>query len=124
AGERASARIDKSAATRLTIDVPVSAAKNAGHYRAFAEVWGRDSAGNDVPVAWVGGMVTPAKGKLGFGFDERWVAKAGAQAPFELRNLRIEHPDHFVTVASAQRMALDLPAPRTRMKAGEVVVDE
>lgn len=125
AGERAFAGIAKSGGqTRLSIDIPVSAAKNAGHYRSFAEVWGRDAAGNEVPVAWVGGMVTPAKGKLGLGFDERWVAKAGAQGPFELRNLRIEDPDHFVTVASAKRMDLSLPPLRTGAKAGEILVDE
>ena len=125
AGERASAGIAKGGGdTRLSIDIPVTAAKNAGHYRTFAEVWGKDAAGNDMPVAWVGGMVTPAEGKLGLGFDERWVAKAGAQGPFELRNLRIENPDHFVTVASAKRMDLTLPPLRTRAKAGEIVVDE
>lgn len=123
-GERATASFAKNGETRLSIEIPVSAAKSSGHYRTFAEVWGRDGLGNAMPVAWVGGMVTPAKGKLGIGFDERWVAKAGAQGPFELRNLRIEDPDHFVTVASAQSMDLNLPSLRTRAKAGDIVVDD
>lgn len=124
AGSRASAVAAKSATPRLTINIPVTAPKNASHYRSYAEVWGHDAAGNAVPVAWVGGMVTPQSGKFGLGFDERWVAKSGAQAPFELRNLRIEDPDTSVTIASAQRMALTLPALRVRAKAGDIEIDE
>lgn len=124
AGSRASAVAAKSATPRLTINIPVTAPKNASHYRSYAEVWGHDAAGNAVPVAWVGGMVTPQSGKFGLGFDERWVAKSGAQAPFELRNLRIEDPDTSVTIASAQRMALSLPPLRVRAKAGDIEIDE
>lgn len=124
AGSRATAVAAKSATPRLTIHIPVTAPKNASHYRSYAEVWGRDARGNEVPVAWVGGMVTPDAGKFGLGFDERWVAKSGAQAPFELRNLRIEDPDTSVTIASADRMALSLPTLRVRAKAGDIVIDE
>ena len=102
--------------TRLQINLPVSAEKSDAHYRAYGEVWGQDKSGKSIPVAWIGGMVSPKNGALGLGFDERWVARAGAQAPFELRNLRIEDPDHFVTIASAKRLELGLPAQR--LKAG------
>ncbi len=124
AGSRATAVAAKSATPRLTINIPVTAPKNASHYRSYAEVWGRDAHGKAVPVAWVGGMVTPAKGNFGLGFDERWIAKSGAQAPFELRNLRIEDPDTSVTIASSARMALSLPALRVRTKAADIVIDE
>lgn len=123
-GNRARATQAKAAGSRLAINIPVSAAKSDAHYRGYAEVWGRDGKGDAVPVAWVGGMVAVEGGQLDFGFDERWVAKASAQGPFELRNLRIEDPDSFVTVASAKRMALDMPQLRTRQKAADVVVDE
>ena len=122
--DRASADIAKNGASRLSIRIPVEAAKHSGHYRSYAEVWGTDAAGKALPVAWVGGMVTPDNGGLELGFDERWVAKAGAQGPFELRNLRIEDPDSSVTIASAKRMDLTLPALRTRAKGGQIVVDE
>jgi hypothetical protein len=109
---------------RLTIDIPVTAQKRGQHYRAYAQVWGTDKRGNATAVAWLGGMATPADGKLSLGFDERWIARAGVRAPFELRNLRIEDPDHFVTVASAERLALALPAIRTKLKPGDVVIDD
>lgn len=124
AGSRATATAAKSATPRLTINIPVTAPKNASHYRSYAEVWGRDARGNEVPVAWVGGMVTPEAGKFGLGFDERWIAKSGAQAPFELRNLRIEDPDTSVTIASSARMGLSLPALRVRAKAADIEIDE
>ena len=95
---------------RLAISLPVSSDKAGGHYRAYAEVWGVNQRGRDVPVAWVGGMVEVENGQLSLGFDERWVASSKAVAQFELRNLRIEDPDHFVTLASAKRLPLSLPA--------------
>lgn len=85
---------------------------------------GRDAAGTPAPVAWVGGMSTPAEGKLSLGFDPRWVQRAGAMAPFELRNLRIEDPDHFITLASAKRLALDLPPIAPKAAGKEIVIDD
>lgn len=95
---------------RYSFDVPVAANKPDQHYRAYAEVWGRDGSGKPVAIAWVGGMVAPDKdGKLGLGFDSRWISRAKAQGPFELRDLRIEDPDHFVTLASARTLDLQMP---------------
>lgn len=111
-------------ASRLSIEVPVSAPKKDQHYRAYAEVWGRDAAGNEVPVAWIGGMTTPAKGRLALGFDTRWVQRAGAQAPFELRNLRIEDPDHFVSLVEGKRLALSLPSMPSAAGAKGLAIDD
>ena len=110
--------------SRLNIAIPVTAAKRDQHYRAIGEIWGTNAKGEAIPVAWLGGMVSPRDGALNLGFDERWVIKAGAQAPFEVRNLRIEDPDHFITVASAAKLALDLSAPRSKAKPADIVVDE
>jgi hypothetical protein len=109
---------------RIAIEIDVQAAKAAQHYRAWAEVWGTGPGGDAVPVAWVGGMVEPKAGRVALGFDERWVVRAGAAAPFTLRNLRLEHPDHSVTVASADALALGLPAVQTKARATDIVVDE
>ncbi|KAB7769843.1 choice-of-anchor X domain-containing protein [Xanthomonas maliensis] len=99
--------------TRLRIDVPVAAGGKApSHYRVFGQVWGTNAKGQDVPVAWIGGMVAPVQGQLPLHLDERWVARAGARAPFTLRALRIEDPDHFIQLAQAERLPLQLPALR------------
>lgn len=114
----------KRGGNQLAIELPVASDKPGQHYRAYAEVWGRDAAGAPLPVAWIGGMVTPQDGKLALGFDQRWVQRAGARAPFELRNLRLEDPDHFITVADATRLSLRLPASAQKAAAGKIEIDE
>ena len=114
----------KRGGTRLSIELPVTSHRPGQHYRAYAEGWGRDAAGAPKAVAWVGGMVTPQAGKLALGFDSRWVQHAGAYAPYELRNLRLEDPDHFVTVAAAPKLALDLRGVAPKAGAAPVVIDE
>ncbi|QOY20255.1 conditioned medium factor [Xanthomonas citri] len=99
--------------TRLTIALPVAARGNApSHYRVFGQVWGTDAKGKDVPVAWIGGMLTPQQGQLPLSLDERWIARAGARAPFTLRSLRIEDPDHYIPLVQAGALPLQLPALR------------
>lgn len=109
---------------RLTIQVPVAARAPGQHYRAIGEIWGTNGRGKQVAIAWLGGMVTPANGTLALGFDERWIALAGAKGPYELRNLRIEDPDYFITVAAADRLALEVPELRTRATPSSIVIDE
>src|SRR5690606_24524248 len=91
---------------RLEVALPLERAKPGAHYRVLAEVWGRDGKGGEVPVAWIGGMAAVDAGRLALGLDERWIARAGASAPFELRALRIEDPDHFIPLATADRVPL------------------
>ncbi|OOW87647.1 conditioned medium factor [Xanthomonas campestris pv. vitiswoodrowii] len=99
--------------TRLTIALPIAARGNApSHYRVFGQVWGTDAKGKDVPVAWIGGMLTPQQGQLPLSLDERWIARAGARAPFTLRSLRIEDPDHYIPLVQAGALPLQVPALR------------
>lgn len=109
---------------RLAVRVPVEARAGGQHYRALAEVWGRDASGKELPVAWIGGMVQPNNGTLDIGFDPRWIQRVAAKGPFELRNLRIEDPDHFVTVASAERLRLDMPELSGTDSERDIVIDE
>ncbi len=109
---------------RLSINVPVTARVPGQHYRAIGEIWGTNANGKSVAIAWLGGMVTPRDGVLSLGFDERWIAMTAAKAPYEIRNLRIEDPDHFVTVASAERLSLEVPTLRTLAKPSAIVIDE
>ena len=123
----AAARVtaERSDASRVLLQVPVRVRTGGpDHYRAFGEVWGSDATGQAIPVAWIGGMVAPANGTIGLGLDERWVDLAGAQAPFELRNLRIEEPEHFVAVATADRLALELPSRNRLFDVSSIRIDE
>ncbi len=123
-GDVATAKALPGEGARMEIELPVATSKSGQHYRAYAEVWGTGVDGSAKPVAWVGGMVTPKNGALGLGFDERWVALSGAVAPFELRNLRIEDPNHFITVAGAERVPVGLPVGRIKSDAAPITIDE
>jgi hypothetical protein len=123
-GSWASAKALPEQGSRSLIQIPVEGRKSGQHYRAYAEVWGTGKDGSAVPVAWVSGMSSPKDGALDLGFDERWVTRSGATAPFELRKLRIEDPDHFVTITGAERLPVDLPTGRVKAKAEDIVIDE
>ncbi|MCU0753696.1 MAG: conditioned medium factor [Xanthomonadales bacterium] len=121
----ARAAVNRSASHRFDVGVDIGASRSMDgrHFRAFAEVWGHDARGNALPVAWIGGMVDAADGQVDFGLDSRWIARAGAQGPFELRNVRLEDPDSYVTLGRAERVALDLPAMKFSADRG-IGIDE
>nr|WP_225444338.1 choice-of-anchor X domain-containing protein [Pseudomarimonas arenosa] len=115
--------VSKSGEQRVQISLPVATAKNAGHFRTYAEVWGHNAAGEPVAVAWIGGMSALSKGQLTLNLDQRWLDRSGAGAPFELRNLRIEDPDHFVVLAKADSLALPLQRAASKA-AGDIQIDD
>ena len=116
-------QVAKAGAGRFAIQLPVEAGKSQGHYRTYAEVWGQDAKGLATPVAWIGGMSEMEAGGLSMHLDQRWLAKSGAQGPYTLRNLRIEDPDHFVSLATADSLPLPLPASRIKAMPG-LAIDE
>lgn len=84
---------------------------------AFAEVWGTNAQGEMAPVAWIGGVTTPhqqgSSVTLPLTLDARWIALAGVQAPFELRNVRVQDLDTAIPLAQMARLgvyARQLPA--------------
>ncbi len=110
---------------RIGLQLTVEAAKAAGsHYHVYAEVWGRDASKRAIPVAWIGGMSELGKSALALGLDRRWIALAGASAPFELRNVRIEDPDQFIALAKAERLPLSLGAFGNVAAKRDIAIDE
>ncbi|MFC6840341.1 choice-of-anchor X domain-containing protein [Xanthomonas theicola] len=109
---RGDVQVSEGYAGRLMLNVPIFAqgADTPTHYRVFGEVWGTSAAGKPVPVAWVGGMSFPHDGHLPLGLDMRWIARAGALAPFTLHNLRVEDPDNFVPLAQVKSLPMVMPA--------------
>ncbi len=118
------AKSQSEAGSRMRIQIPVDSAKSTQHYRAYAEVWGTNDKGDATPVAWVSGMVSPKDGALGLGFDERWVSLSGTRAPFELRNIRVEDADYFVTVASKAQMPVELAVSGVKALPTDFQIDE
>ncbi len=117
-----SALVDNS---RVNLALSISSQKsNLSHVRGYAEVWGTNAQGQAIPVAWVGGMIEPQNGKANFALDQRWITLAGAQAPFEMRNVRFEDPNYYVTLAKADRMPLDMPSLKMSTRLQDIVIDE
>eukprot|EP01116_Phalansterium_solitarium_P017913 TRINITY_DN4556_c0_g1_i1.p1 TRINITY_DN4556_c0_g1~~TRINITY_DN4556_c0_g1_i1.p1 ORF type:complete len:671 (+),score=264.89 TRINITY_DN4556_c0_g1_i1:77-2089(+) len=87
---------------RLTINLAVSEA-TSNKYRAYAEVWGVDSNNAETAIAWIGGVVnTVADGSsnvLPLELDLQWVARAGAKAPFTLKNVWVQDISTFMPVS-------------------------
>lgn len=110
-------------AGRLSIALPLAADDGVRRYRVIGELWGRDGKRAMAPVAWIGGIAESVDGRLVLGMDERWIARAGAQAPFELRQLRVEDADAFIPVATADRLPLAMPTLRVA-KAADIAIDE
>lgn len=111
--------------TRMSLGIPVTGNLDpARRYRVFAEVWGRGTDGRQVPVAWIGGMASAKDRQLPLGLDQRWIQRAGARAPFSLRNVRIEDADYFIPVASAASLSLALPGSVATLAKRSAVIDE
>lgn len=98
---------------RWRINIPVSGATILPKAVVYAELWQKSKDGSLSPVNWISGMSyaeTYSKRTAAFSLtlDARWLnfAKADAKS-FELRNIRIQDPNHFVTVAESE--AVNLP---------------
>ncbi|MDJ0839213.1 MAG: conditioned medium factor [Acidobacteriota bacterium] len=111
---------------RLTVEIAVDSAPEAlDKYRVFAEVWGTDLNGEMIASNWIGGMAYVEDGQLELALDARWLTRAGVTAPFELRNLRIENPDNFIPLATADSMILHVPGmPRGSREIAKTISDE
>ena len=100
--------------TRLQINIPVSGLDAGRKVIAYGEIWASNADGEEIPVAWISGMsVAEGRGRtvnLPVVFDGRWLSSANAKSGFELRSVRIQDADHFVTLAEADEIALAIPA--------------
>lgn len=86
--------------------------ESLGDVMASAEVWGTDAEGNAVPVAWIGGRTTPiqrfARVQIPLTLDKGWIDLAGAQAPYELRNVRVQDMETAVPLATVDTLSANI----------------
>lgn len=87
---------------RINLHLVVNSLTHLKH-RAYTEVWGKDSKGNDVPIAWLSSMVNPHEYQnhpvVTLELDLQWVAKAKAQGPYLLKNAFLQDADFHVPVS-------------------------
>jgi hypothetical protein len=100
--------------TRMTVNIPTGGLTGGRKVIAYGEVWGRNDAGEEIPVAWISGM-TVAEGRraqtsVPLILDGRWLTRVQAKGDFELRNVRLQDADYFVTLAETDKMSLTITA--------------
>ncbi|HEY0428261.1 MAG TPA: hypothetical protein VGC76_10805 [Pyrinomonadaceae bacterium] len=100
--------------TRMSVNIPTAGLASGRKVVAYAEVWGRNSSGEEAPVAWIGGMTvaegTKTRTSIPLTLDGRWLARSDAKNDFELRNIRLQDADTFVTLAEAETISLAVTA--------------
>ncbi len=96
--------------TRLAINLPANGLRNGRKVIVYGEVWGKNDSGEESAIAWIGGMAL-AEGRLRttipVTLDGRWLSRSNAKDGFELRNVRIQDPDHFVTIGRSRQNRSD-----------------
>jgi hypothetical protein len=80
---------------------------------AHAEVWGRDQAGNEQALAWIGGMVLAERSfggrqnaTLPLTLDAHWLVRSAANTGYELRNIRVQDADSSVILGTSETIRL------------------
>jgi hypothetical protein len=115
--------------TRLEINLSVNGLRAGRKVIVYGEVWGKNASGEDAPVAWISGMSVAegfkTRAVLPTVLDGRWLARSDAHGDFELRNVRIQDADYFVTLAEAESIALAVPhLPEAARKGSVEITDE
>lgn len=113
--------------TRLRVVLPAAGLAVGRKVIAYAEVWSRDGRGEEIPVAWIGGMAIAGGRKnratVDLMLDTRWLSRSETDGSYELRNVRLQDADYFVTLAEADAIALEinsLPQAARRSAATEI----
>ena len=91
-------------------------------YRAFAQVWGRGPNKQEIPVAWISGLVDVRKRKfclfkchyVHMQLDSRWLELANAKPPLTLKSVTLEEIKSFITLTKSD--TLEVTADRKLKK--------
>jgi len=81
-------------------------------YRAFAQVWGTGENKEEVPVAWISGLVDVQKKKyclfnchyIQMQLDSRWLELVNAKPPLVLKSISLEELKSFITLSTANSL--------------------
>lgn len=112
-----SARLDTTPSGALRLSIGAQALDVPRRVHASAELWG-DRGGVATPVVWLSRLLVPSSSPTGlaltFEFDAGWLDLAGVQAPFELRQVRVQDPDTEGGLAFLEEIPLESVALATR----------
>jgi len=94
-------------AEHMLIEIIVTKQKDVTDqlFRAYAQVWGKDVNGKDVPACWIGGM-TEVK-QIGNNYalelelNLKWLAQAGVKTPLTLKQVVAQETSSYIPIDTA-----------------------
>jgi len=110
-----------SAANKIDLSFEVDTTFKNTRYRVLAEVWGTELSGKSTEltsVAWLSTMADVNDGVIKLQLDDRWLMIKNVSAPYELKNIRIEDSNHYISVLEIDTLSLNLPEITQSAKAG------
>ncbi|MCA9899834.1 MAG: conditioned medium factor [Ardenticatenaceae bacterium] len=108
---------------RLNFNLAATTSAEVDQVQLYAELWGADANGQMVPITWVGGLVTPTADSVPVSIDGRWLSLAGATAPLELRNVRLQDAQTHIPLAQLDSVPVNLPETISRGVAETAVTE-
>ncbi len=112
----ASASLEGPLRARIGVGVEDPSSAVLPRLHVSAEIWGTSNAGSLIPVCWLSRITHAEQGASGWelplALDARWVELAGARAPYELREVRVQDIDSNVVLDRIATLPLgELPLP-------------
>lgn len=97
---------------KIDLSFGLDTMKADARFRVFAEVWGTKEAGKSkdlVPVSWLSTIAEVKQGQINLQLDDRWLLSESVKAPYELKNIRIEDTEYYISMLDVERLPLQLP---------------
>ena len=101
-----------SSPNKIDINMAVATEMVDTRYRVLAEVWGTQQQGKaaePVAISWLSTIASVEDGVIKLQLDDRWIMSKQAYGPFELKNIRIEDIEHYISVLDVNSLPLMLP---------------
>ncbi len=105
-------------ARRMRLDLDALSLAPARRMQVSAEVWAHDEFGQCQPMAWLSRIDAPrvdaqsGHWSLPLWLDAGWFGATGLRPPLELRNVRVQDPDHLGVLAAKDQLAVPVgPLP-------------
>ena len=104
-------------------------------YRAFAQVWGTGENKEEVPVAWISGLVDVQRRRdclhnchyIRMQLDARWLELANAKHPLTLKSVTLEELKAFITLSKVDILEVTADDPLMKwspsLKAEDIMID-
>eukprot|EP01092_Planopodium_desertum_P014507 TRINITY_DN733_c0_g1_i1.p1 TRINITY_DN733_c0_g1~~TRINITY_DN733_c0_g1_i1.p1 ORF type:complete len:540 (-),score=198.37 TRINITY_DN733_c0_g1_i1:88-1707(-) len=98
---------------------------NPEDFKIYAEVWGTDASGKSVPISWAGGLQSieqyNGNSVIRFDVDMQWINKAGASAPYQIKNARIQDLESSDPIDTADSISVTITSDPAEYKLSTVV---